>query len=126
MERFKGKVVLVTGAGRGIGAAIAQAFANEGAAVALGDKEGESAKTTAEGIMTAGGIARAFALDVTDPTSASTFVSEVMAAYGSVDVLVNSAGVREIKPVIDLSYEEWKHVLERFPTFWNRRGFPNA
>ncbi len=85
-----GAVVLVTGGGRGIGRATAQAFAERGARVRLGDIDGDVAKEAAEAI---GRGARAFTADVTSRASFGAFVDEVLAIDGRVDVLVNNAGV---------------------------------
>ncbi len=110
--RFQNQAVLVTGGGSGIGQQVGLLAAQEGARVAIGDRDLANAERTAEMIRAAGGEATALALDVADPRSVTDFVVAADAALGGLDVLVNSAGVREIQPVLDLSFEEWNRVLQ--------------
>jgi NAD(P)-dependent dehydrogenase (short-subunit alcohol dehydrogenase family) len=93
MERVEGKACVVTGAGSGIGKAIAERLAEEGGKVLCVDVNGESATATAEGIRDAGGIAAGFTADVSDSDQVDAFVGHCVALYGRVDVLVNNAGV---------------------------------
>jgi NAD(P)-dependent dehydrogenase (short-subunit alcohol dehydrogenase family) len=109
--RFRDRGVLVTGGGSGIGQQVCYAAAEEGARVAIGDIDREHAEATAAEIRRRGGEAHAFAVDVTDPASAARFVGAAEAALGRLDVLVNSAGIREIVGVLDLAFEEWQRVL---------------
>jgi len=109
--RFQDRGVLVTGGGSGIGQQVCYAAAEEGARVAIGDLDLARAEATAAEVRRRKGEAHAFPLDVTDPVSVNHFVAAAEAALGRVDVLVNSAGVREIVSVIDLSFEEWNRVL---------------
>ena len=90
--QFQGKVVLVTGAGRGIGAAIARAFAAQGAAVAVNYlRNAQTAGEVADDCRAAGGDAMALQADVTDPQAAAQLVDEVVAEFGRLDVVVNNA-----------------------------------
>jgi 3-oxoacyl-[acyl-carrier protein] reductase len=94
-------VVLVTGAGSGIGRAIAQVFAEEQARVAVTDLDFSSASKVAEGIMATGGCAKAWALDVSKAEDAQRVTDDVGSHFGGIDVLVNNAGVGGIFKAID-------------------------
>jgi meso-butanediol dehydrogenase/(S,S)-butanediol dehydrogenase/diacetyl reductase len=109
--RFKDQAVLVTGGGSGIGRAVCEMAAAEGARIAVGDLDAERAAQTASAIRAAGGEAHPIQLDVADPAAAARFVEAAETALGRLDVLVNAAGIREIAPVLDLSFEEWTRVI---------------
>src|SRR5262245_10315113 len=109
--RFKDQGVLVTGSASGIGEKVALAFGREGALVAVADRDAKGAERVADAVRKAGGRAHAFELDVVDPKAVSTFVARAQDRLGRIDVLVNSAGVREIASVLELSLEEWNRVM---------------
>ena len=109
--RFQDRGLLVTGGGSGIGQQVCYAAAEEGARVAVGDLDAASAETTAAEIRRRKGEAHAFQVDVADPASALGFVDAAESALGRLDVLVNSAGIREIVSVLDLSFQEWQRVI---------------
>lgn len=109
--RFQGKGVIVTGAGSGIGRQTCFEFAREGATVAACDIDIAMAQRTVDEITQEGGTAHALAVDVTDPSSVESGIANAAQALGQLDVLVCSAGVREIVPVLDLSFEEWNRVI---------------
>jgi NAD(P)-dependent dehydrogenase (short-subunit alcohol dehydrogenase family) len=109
--RFKDKGVLITGAGSGIGRETALECAAEGGIVAAADIDIKMAERTVEEIAKRGGRGYAFGLDVTDPAAVTAVVDQAAGRLGSLDVLVNSAGVREIEPVLDLSLAEWNRVM---------------
>lgn len=106
---FSGKVALVTGAGRGIGKAIARALAESGAAVAVNDIDAASAEQTARQLPHG---ARAFPADVADPDAVSRLVEAVIAAYARLDILVNNAGIEPKAPILELSIEDWRRTLD--------------
>lgn len=109
--RFKDQGALVTGAASGIGEKVAHALAREGATVAVADRDGKGAERVADAVRKAGGRAHAFELDVMDAKAVSACVEAAGKRLGQLDLLVNSAGVREIVSVLELSLEEWNRVM---------------
>ena len=107
--RFEGKRAIVTGAASGIGRAVAQRLAAEGAMVTLCDVNEAGLKETAEGI---GGKARAVTLNVGDSAACAKVVADAVAAHGGLDVLCNIAGVLDYGPTAELSDERWLRVLQ--------------
>jgi short-subunit dehydrogenase len=104
-----GKVVAVTGAGRGLGRAIAEALAREGARIALCDLDGESAERAASEL---GNGAVGLAVDVTDHGALIAFLDEVEQRLGPLDVLVNNAGIMPVTPLVEESAESIARQLE--------------
>ena len=112
LERFRGQVVLVTGASRGIGRAIASAFASEGAAVALVSTRAEGVKGVADGIAAAGGRALPLDGDVSREADVCRFVAQAERALGPIDVLVNNAGIPgPTAPAVEVTLADWERVL---------------
>lgn len=109
---FVGRVVLVTGGGRGIGRAIAAAFAHEGAAVAVGYRDrAREAQTVVEGLRRGGRRAIAVQGDVGRAGDARGLVNQVLDEWGRLDVLVNNAGILRRTPLVELTLAEWDEVL---------------
>jgi len=112
--RLKEKVIIVTGAGQGIGAAYARRLASEGAKVAVADINGEKAQSVADDIKDMGFGAVAVTTDVSDEQSTIAMRRRVMEAYGRIDVLINNAAIFstiKTKPVTDISVHEWDQLM---------------
>jgi meso-butanediol dehydrogenase / (S,S)-butanediol dehydrogenase / diacetyl reductase len=109
---FEGKAALVTGAAMGLGAAIAKAFAGEGAGVGLLDIDEQALAATVEEIVTGGGKAVACPGDVSKTDATENAVSAVAAEYGGLDVLVNNAGVVRYGELPGFSEEDWDFVFD--------------
>jgi D-threitol dehydrogenase (NAD+) len=104
---LRNKIAVVTGGASGIGQAIVEAYTGQGATVTVFDR----AMDRAQGLVDAGQAAAAIACDVTEEDSVATAVQEVVARFGRVDVLVNSAGVAVLGPAEDLSGDQWDTTL---------------
>jgi meso-butanediol dehydrogenase/(S,S)-butanediol dehydrogenase/diacetyl reductase len=109
MLRFKGRTAIVTGGASGIGAACVRAFYAEGAIVAIADADVKAAANLAAEFASDRVYAKA--LDVTDRVAVEAFITEAASRTGRLDVLVNSAGIREIIPVLDLDPAMWHRVV---------------
>ncbi len=109
---LKDQVALVTGGSRGIGKAIVQALAKEGVKVAFVYRGSTDAAQALEAeVATAGGVAKAYQGDVTDPTAADRIVEAVLAEWSRVDILVNNAGVIRDKLFLQMEADDWNTVL---------------
>ncbi len=110
--RLAGKVALITGAARGMGAAHARALAREGAEVALADIATEPGEQLAAELRGTGGAASYHDHDVTDPAAWQALVGAVESAHGPIDVLVNNAGVQARSVGIEADDDEWTRVTD--------------
>lgn len=109
---LEGQVAAVTGAGRGIGRAIALRLAREGAAVVVTDIDEANAEKVAEEIRTQGGQAVGLKVDVTKKEDAEKMVGEAVARFGRLNILVNNAGIGVIVPLLDADEETWDRVMD--------------
>jgi 3-oxoacyl-[acyl-carrier protein] reductase len=108
----EGKVVLVTGAGSGMGRATAFLFADEGAKVAAVDQNKEPVEAVAKAIRESGSIGKAWACDISDKAAVYRLVDEVVSEFGGLDILVNNAGISAARPFESDEYDEaWTRVL---------------
>ncbi|MGB8421095.1 SDR family NAD(P)-dependent oxidoreductase [Paraburkholderia sp.] len=111
MGRLDRKIALVTGAGQGIGAAIARLFALEGATVIVSDRDEALGTRVADEIAANGGRAVFYALDVTDEAAWQRTMSWLQGEYGGLDILVNNAGVALVKSIEDTTLEQFRDVM---------------
>ncbi len=111
MFRLDGKRALITGAGSGIGEAIAGLFAQQGAQVIVADIQADAAQRVTAGILDLGGVASALPLDVADEMQVRAGFAEGASQYGRLDILVNNAGVSHVGNILETSLEEWERVL---------------
>ncbi|MCY3560350.1 MAG: glucose 1-dehydrogenase [bacterium] len=111
MRRLEGRSAIVTGAGRGFGAEIAELFAREGARVVASDVDGPSADATARRIVEAGGDAFGRQADVTSVPDAERLVEAAVERFGGLDVLVNNAGIASAGTICEVAEEDWDRVM---------------
>jgi NAD(P)-dependent dehydrogenase (short-subunit alcohol dehydrogenase family) len=111
MSALEGKIAIITGAGGGIGGAVALRFAREGAKIAVVDIDPATADARAAEIMDRGAEAFSFRGDVTNKGSVQQAVQSTLARWHRIDILVNVAGGAEIKPVVEISESEWDHII---------------
>ncbi len=111
MDRLKGKKCVVTGGARGIGRAIVLAFAKEGADVVILDRNEDLARKTAKDACDLGVSAFAITADVSTEPSVASAIKQAETALGSIDVLVNNAGIGHSSLLIDMTVEDWDNMI---------------
>jgi NAD(P)-dependent dehydrogenase (short-subunit alcohol dehydrogenase family) len=112
MTDFKGKVVLITGAGKGSGRSLAKAFAAQGASVAANDISPLNVEGVVTEINAADGIAKAYIEDVAKKVGAQALVKDVEDDFGRIDILVNHAAVEPHVPLLDMDEWDWHRTLD--------------
>jgi NAD(P)-dependent dehydrogenase (short-subunit alcohol dehydrogenase family) len=112
LRRFENRTVIVTGGSQGIGKAVAERFAEEGADVLVTGRRPEVLDTVVSGIAGAGGSAWAFTADVSEPADVQATVAAALARWDRIDVLVNNAGVGEEVPFLEIELESWDRVVD--------------
>jgi NAD(P)-dependent dehydrogenase (short-subunit alcohol dehydrogenase family) len=110
-KRLSEKVVIITGAGRGIGKCAALLFASEGARLALVDIDAENGESTANEVRSAGGEAIFIKTDLTDAEDVAHMVAAVLEKYGQIDVLYNNAGINHFGKLADTDEAAWDKVM---------------
>ncbi|GAA4714886.1 beta-ketoacyl-ACP reductase [Brevibacillus fulvus] len=111
MSQLQGRVAIVTGAGRGIGAATAKRLAKDGAKVGVIDLKEEACQETVSAIAAAGGEALALGCDVADAAQVEQTIAKVAEHFGRIDILVNNAGVLRDNLLFKMSEDDWDTVL---------------
>jgi NAD(P)-dependent dehydrogenase (short-subunit alcohol dehydrogenase family) len=112
MEEFRDKVILITGAGRGIGRAVAEAFAAQGAIIAANDISPVNLDETVACITRAGGRARRWVEDIAKRVPVETMVNEILEELGRIDILINNAAVEPHAPLLDMDDWDWQRTLD--------------
>jgi 3-oxoacyl-[acyl-carrier protein] reductase len=111
MENLEGKTAFISGASQGIGRACALALARMGARVALGARNEAKLEAVAEEIVSSGGQAKSFIMDVSDETSIQAAAKAAIAHFGSVDILVNNAGITRDTLLLRMKRADWEAVM---------------
>ena len=112
MSEFQDKVVLVTGAGRGIGRAIAEAFAAQGARVAANDVSPVNLDETVSRITAAGGSCKDFVFDVAGKMPVQAMIEQIREVWERIDILVNNAGVEPHASILEIDEWDWRRTLD--------------
>ena len=108
---FRNKVVIVTGSGKGIGRSIAMRYASEGANVIVAEKDELSGSETETSILSAGGTTKFIRTDVSNPPDIRAMVSKTVELFGTVDIMINNAGISKWKSPYEISVEEWDVII---------------
>lgn len=112
MNKLKGKVILITGAGKGSGRLLVQAFAEQGAIVAANDISPINVEEVVNQIIAKGGRAKAYIEDVAKKVGAQNIINQVEDDFGHIDVLINHAAVEPHVPLLDIDEWDWHRVLD--------------
>jgi NAD(P)-dependent dehydrogenase (short-subunit alcohol dehydrogenase family) len=112
MKQLHDRVAIVTGASSGLGRAIAEAFAEEGAKVVLAARRANVLEEVAAGIRARGGVAIVAPTDVTKEADVQALFLKAKGSYGRVDILVNNAGVPNFKPTEEMSLKDWQEIVD--------------
>lgn len=108
---FTDKIVVVTGAGQGIGEGVARAYAGHGAKVVLADRNENEGRRVEASIHEAGGEARFVLTDVSQPEQIEALIKQVEAWYGRLDIMINNAGVSRFMSPYEITVEEWDEII---------------
>jgi len=111
LNNFAGKTVIITGGANGIGKGIAKAFGKEGANVCIADREEKKGNEVIRLIEDGGGKAAFYQTDVRKEDDIINLLDKVISDFGTIDILINNAGVSRFKPLFELSTEEWEDVV---------------
>jgi NAD(P)-dependent dehydrogenase (short-subunit alcohol dehydrogenase family) len=109
--KLEQRVAVITGAGSGIGRAMALLFAREGARILAADINGDTAEETASQIVRSGGTAQSLSVDVIQPEQVQGMIDGAVSAYGRIDILCNNAGIGSTTNVVECEPDEWDRVM---------------
>ena len=112
MGASENKIAIVTGGAGGIGSAIVQRLTREGAKIAIADIDGQAAQERAAAVIATKGDALAIVADVTNKQSVEQMVNATKDRWGRIDILVNVAGGADRKPVVDMTAQDWDHIVD--------------
>jgi NADP-dependent 3-hydroxy acid dehydrogenase YdfG len=112
MSEIDGKVVLIAGGAGGIGSATAQLLASKGARTAVADINEQKLEEVVRAIRSSGGDAKGYKVDVTQKHQMKSVVDSVVGAFGRLDVMINSAGIMLIRPMIEINTAEWETTID--------------
>ncbi|HXR83254.1 MAG TPA: SDR family oxidoreductase [Hanamia sp.] len=111
MNNVKGKVILVTGGGQGLGAAICKTMAEDGAKVIAVDVNENKLQNVVKEITDAGGNIKSYSMNVADEKNVQDVINEIIKDYGKIDVVINNAGIDYTKSIEEITYDEWNKVV---------------
>ena len=113
LEQFslRNKVSIITGGARGLGKAMAQSLAQAGSDIVIADLDLETAKQTADWLISEGGRTLAVRVDVTDPADVDKMTDEILSKLGRIDVLFNNAGISQWVNIEEMSLEDWRRIM---------------
>jgi len=112
MTNYKNKVVLITGAGRGLGRELALAFSHAGAIIAVNDINPDNALATVRMIQDAGGIAKDYVVDISKKMPVQVLANQVEDDWKAVDIVINNAGVSPTKALLDMDEWDWRRTVD--------------
>jgi len=112
MNNVNGKIILVTGGGQGLGAAICRTMAEDGATVIAADVNETKLETTVKDITDSGGKIKSYLMNVGDEKNVEEVINEIINEYGHIDAVINNAGIDYTKSIEEITYEEWNKVIQ--------------
>lgn len=112
MNEWAGKVVLITGAGKGIGRALAKAFAARGATVAINDLTPINLDATSSHIQAAGGKSQTYVADIASKLALQTMLNEILDQFGSIDVLINAITIEPRTALLEIDEWDWRRTID--------------
>jgi NADP-dependent 3-hydroxy acid dehydrogenase YdfG len=112
MNNVNGKIILVTGGGQGLGAAICRTMAEDGAKVIAVDVNESKLQNTVKEISDSGGNIKSYSMNVGDEKNVEEVINQIIKEYGKIDAVINNAGIDYTKSIEEISYDEWNRVIQ--------------